>query len=116
MRDPLNKRLGRQLREELGKYVIIFLFFVMMIGAVSGFIISDTGMINAYNESFEKYNIEDGNLEFMLGPDKDTIEDIENDGGIKLYENFYKDEETDSFDSTLRAENYGGGSTRAKAG
>ena len=102
MRDPLNKRLGRQLREELGKYVIIFLFFVMMIGAVSGFIISDTGMINAYNESFEKYNIEDGNLEFTLDPDKDTIEDIEKDGGIKLYENFYKDEETDSFDSTLR--------------
>ncbi|MBR1862542.1 MAG: ABC transporter permease [Ruminococcus sp.] len=102
MRDPLNKRLGKQLREELGKYTIIFLFFVMMIGATSGFIVSDTGMIDAYNESFEKYSIEDGNLEFMLKPEDSVLEDIEKDGGIKLYENYYKDEETDSFDSTLR--------------
>ena len=102
MRDPLNKRLGRQLREELGKYLIIFLFFVMMIGAVSGFIVSDTGMIDAYNESFVRYNIEDGNMEFMVLPEKEVLEDIEKDGGITLYENFYKDEETDDFDSTLR--------------
>ena len=37
MKNPLNKRLLRELREELGKYLVIFLLLTMTIGFVSGF-------------------------------------------------------------------------------
>ncbi|MBR4554735.1 MAG: ABC transporter permease [Ruminococcus sp.] len=102
MRDPLIKRLPRELREELGKYLVIFLFFVMLIGSVSGFIVADSSMIDAYEEGFEKYNIEDGNFELASEADSDLISVLEEKGGIKLYRNYYKEEYTSPFDSKLR--------------
>ena len=38
MRNPLNKRLPRELKHDFGKYLVIFLFMVMMISLVSGFL------------------------------------------------------------------------------
>ena len=35
MRNPLNKRLPRELKHDFGKYLVIFLFMVMMISLVS---------------------------------------------------------------------------------
>lgn len=63
-KNPLNKRLPRELKGELGKYLVIFLFFVMSISLVSGFLVADNSLIASYHESFDKYNIEDGNFEF----------------------------------------------------
>ena len=40
-KNPLNKRLPRELKGELGKYLVIFLFFVMSISLVSGFLVAD---------------------------------------------------------------------------
>lgn len=102
MRDSLNKRTFRQLKEEFGKYFIIFLFFVLMIGGVSGFVVAGDSLIDSYDESFEKYNVEDGNLEFALEPEDSLLKDIEESNDITLYKNYYKDEETSDFDSTLR--------------
>lgn len=58
MRSPLNKRLFRELRGEFGKYLVIFILMTLTIGMVSGFLVADGSMIQAYEESFEKYNIE----------------------------------------------------------
>ncbi len=102
MRDPLNKRLPRELKSDIGKHLVIFLFFVLIIGAVSGFLVADNSLIKSYDESFEKFNIEDGNFELYTTVDEDTMSAIEKDGGIKTYENYYKDEETKDFSSTLR--------------
>ena len=62
MKNPLRKRLLRELKSEIGKYLVIFLLLMATIGFVSGFLVADGSMIKAYNESFEKYNIEDGNF------------------------------------------------------
>ena len=62
MRNPLLKRLPRQLKEEVFKYFVIGALLISTIGLVSGFLVADNSMIKAYNESFEKYNIEDGNF------------------------------------------------------
>lgn len=40
---------------------------VTTIGMVSGFLVADGSMIQAYNEGFEKYNIEDGNFRTESG-------------------------------------------------
>ena len=56
MRNPLIKRIPREYKSELGKQIAVFLFFVLIIGAVSGIIISADSMIKSYNDSFEKLN------------------------------------------------------------
>lgn len=101
MRNPMTRRLPRELRSGFGKYAVIFLFVTGMIAFVSGYLVASHSMTAAYNESFEKYNIEDGNLEFSALPDDDTLDEIA-DGKLTFYENFYKDEETAEVDSTLR--------------
>ena len=63
MRNPLRKRLLRELKEEAGKYAVIFLLMILSIGFISGFLVADNSMITAYNNSFETYNIEDGHFE-----------------------------------------------------
>ena len=62
MKSPLRKRLPRELKIEIGKYLVVFILMVATIGFVSGFLVADGSMITAYNEGFEKYNIEDGNF------------------------------------------------------
>ena len=50
MRSPLNKRLFRELRGEFGKYLVIFILMTLTIGMVSGFLVADGSMIQAYEE------------------------------------------------------------------
>ena len=101
MKNPLNKRLPRELKSELGKYIIIFVFLVAIIGFISGFFVASGSLRVAYDESFEKYNIEDGNFEYFEKAEEMTIETLEKEG-VKIYENFYIERETDNVDSTLR--------------
>ncbi len=102
MKNPLIKRLPRELKSEAGKYLVIFIFMVIVIGFVSGFMVASGSLVKIYNESFEKYNIEDGNFELYAEADDAALEAIENDGKIKIYENFYIERETKEVDSTLR--------------
>lgn len=102
MKNPLMKRLPRELKSEVGKYLVIFIFMVIVIGFVSGFMVASGSLVKIYNESFEKYNIEDGNFELYAKADDTAHEAIENDGKIRIYENFYIERETKEVDSTLR--------------
>lgn len=103
MKNPLNRRLPRELKSEFGKYLVIFLFFIMVISLVSGFLVADTSLHTAYLDAFDKYNIEDGNFAYAEEASDDAIAAIEKDGKVKVYANFYKEEDTDDFESTFRA-------------
>ena len=100
MKNPLRKRLPRELKGELGKYLVVFILMVLTIGMVSGFLVADGSMIVAYNDGFEKYNIENGNFRTNQQIFKSQKEEIQN-LGIKLYENFYIEEPLDN-GSTMR--------------
>lgn len=91
MRNPLNKRFLRELKGELAKYIVIFVFMTAVIGLISGFLIADGGMYDTYNKSFEKYNIEDGNFELYSKADESVIDKLEKEN-VTIYENFYKEE------------------------
>ena len=95
MKNPLRKRLSRELKGELGKYLVVFILMVLTIGMVSGFLVADGSMIVAYNDGFEKYNIENGNFRTNQQIYKSQKEEIQN-LGIKLYENFYIEEPLDN--------------------
>ena len=94
MKNPLRKRLPREFKSEFSKYLVIFLFMALTIGFVSGFLVAGSSMITAYDNSFEKYNIEDGHFVVNNELDEVTIKNIEADG-VKLYENYYIDLDTD---------------------
>lgn len=91
MRNPLNKRFLRELKGELAKYIVIFVFMTAVIGLISGFLIADGSMYDTYNKSFEKYNIEDGNFELYSKVDESVIDKLEKEN-VTIYENFYKEE------------------------
>ncbi|NCC42400.1 MAG: ABC transporter permease, partial [Clostridia bacterium] len=100
MKNPLRKRLLRELKEEAGKYAVIFFLLIATIGFVSGFLVADGSMRITYDESFEKYNIEDGYFDIskeMTPEEKEVIEK----NGIKIYENYFI-EESLANESTLR--------------
>ena len=95
MKKPLNKRLIRELTGDIGKYIVIFILLVFSIGFVSGFLVAGESMIKAYDESFEKYNIEDGNFrteEKITAAQKERIEKK----GVSIFENFYIEKEFDN--------------------
>ncbi|MBQ9028881.1 MAG: ABC transporter permease, partial [Lachnospiraceae bacterium] len=99
-RNPLNNRFLRDLRDDLGKYVVIALLMIFTIGFVSGFLVADGSMVRAYNESFTKYNVEDGNFRIQRRMNKAQWKSIEG-LGLYLYELFYREFELDN-GSTLR--------------
>lgn len=100
MKSPLRKRIPRELKGEFGKYLVVFLLMVLTIGFVSGFLVADGSMLKAYDESFDKYNIENGNFRTAEKVYKSQWKDIEA-AGVKLYENYYIEEALDN-GSTMR--------------
>lgn len=99
MKNPLYRRLPRELKDEIGKYLVIFLFMVATIGFVSGFLVADHSMRIAYDDSFTDYNIEDGH--FILDEEmSDGLKAKLNDDGEEIYSLFYKEEK--SGDYTVR--------------
>ena len=100
MKNPLNKRLHRELKSEFGKYLVIFILLLICIGFVSGFLVADGSMITAYNNSFEKYNIENGHFRTTDKMNSAQIKSAE-ENGITLYDNFYIEETLDN-GSTMR--------------
>ena len=95
MKNPLWKRVPRELKSDFGKYIVIFLFMTLTIGFVSGFLVADDSMLAAYNESFEKYNIEHGNFTLSSKASENTLKKIEEKGNVRICENFYRDEPVD---------------------
>lgn len=100
MKNPLNRRLPRELKGEWPKYFIIFLFFVLMISAVSGFLVSENSLKKASDEGFEKYKVEDGCFEYKEKQTDEALKKLQNEGRIEAYPNFYKEEPVQSFEDT----------------
>lgn len=100
MKSPLRKRIPRELREELGKYLVVLILMISTIGFVSGFLVADGSMIQAYNDGFEKYNIEDGNFRVKKELTSSQEKDI-TAHNVTLYEDFYIEQAVDN-GSTMR--------------
>lgn len=94
MKNPLYKRIKRELKQDMGKYIALFLFLCLTVGFCSGFIVADGSMNQTYNDSFEKYNVEDGHFSLSLPAGKKLISDLESKEDITIYPLFYKDVET----------------------
>ncbi len=100
-KNPLIKRIPKELKTEFGKYAVIFLFLVATIGLVSGFLVADNSMTDAYDKSFEKYNIEDGNFELTNEISAAMISRLAEEG-TTIYDNPYVEKQVCNENTTLR--------------
>lgn len=90
MKNPLIKRLPREIRSELGKFIALFLFLTSTIGFVSGFLVADDSMKITYDQGFEKYNTENGHFITPFKLSSETIDELEKED-LKLHPIFYKE-------------------------
>ena len=97
MRNPMNKRLPRELKSDLGKYAVIFAFLVMVICVVSGFLVADNSVTKAYREGFTKYNVEDGHISFKTRPSDASLQNVAAKADLTWYPSDYF---TESFKDT----------------
>ncbi len=88
MKNPLNKRLLRELRTEFGKYAVIFLFMVMTIGLESGDLVASDSMIATCNQRYEKYHVENGHFHLKQKMKDQAIDKIEKED-VTVYPDFY---------------------------
>ena len=90
MKNPLRKRYLREIRQDAGKYIALFLFLTLTIGFCSGMDVASGSMISAYRESFTKYHVEDGHFLLEKEADAEILTAVK-DQGAQVYPLFYQD-------------------------
>ena len=106
MRDPMRKRIPRELKHDIGKYIALFLFLVGCIGFISGFIVADESLKARYDTSFEEFNVEDGHFLLEKKALKKVIEKVE-DAGVDVYPMFYKERTIKAYSDAAGEEDNG---------
>ena len=89
MRNPLNRRIKRDLLKEWKRYLVLFLLMSVMIAVASGIFVANDSMMAAIDESYDKYNIEEGHFVLKKKATDNLLDKM--DEKIDIYEQFYKD-------------------------
>lgn len=63
MRNPLIKRIPKELKSDWHKYIVIIIFMVMMIGVISGMYVGHDSMLDSIYKGRDELNLEDGSFE-----------------------------------------------------
>ena len=77
MRNPLIKRVPKELLGDWQKYLVIVVFMVLMIGFVSGMAVGRDSMLEAIYDGRTTLKLENGSFEFKNKASEDLIEAIE---------------------------------------
>lgn len=89
---PLTKRLPRELRRNIGKYLGIFLLMCGSIALTSGFLLAAHSIGCLIDDMRDAYTIEDGRVTTSFEATKDQLKAAEGAagdvGGVTLYKNF----------------------------
>ena len=87
IKNPLIRRIPRELLGDWKKYLVVALFLILTIGFVSGMYVANESMLVAANEGVTKYKLEDGQFEMDNNADETrlaamhpaTISDVKKD-------------------------------------
>lgn len=90
MKNPLRKRIPREMGRDWKKYLALFLLMTVTIGFVSGMFVANGSMETAALEAYEKYNIEDGHFNTKEELDE-TLQAAFEDEGIAVTRQYYKE-------------------------
>ncbi|MDO4344369.1 MAG: FtsX-like permease family protein [Eubacteriales bacterium] len=100
IKNPLRRRIPRELRGDWKKYLVVSLFLILTIGFVSGMYVANESMMTAADKGVIKYKLEDGHFELESKADaKEKYELNDSDFQpvpVTVYENFYRNEDEDN--------------------
>ncbi|MDD6639305.1 MAG: permease [Lachnospiraceae bacterium] len=91
VKNPLLKRIPRELLGDWKKYFVVSLFLILTIGFVSGMYVANGSMMKAADEGVEKYKLEDGHFELESKADAELLEAIRS-GDKADVKQYYLDE------------------------
>lgn len=77
IKNPLIRRIPRELLGDWKKYLVVALFLILTIGFVSGMYVANESMLVAANEGVTKYKLEDGHFELDKKADETLLSAIE---------------------------------------
>lgn len=119
IKNPLRRRIPRELLGDWKKYLVVALFLILTIGFVSGMYVANESMMTAANEGVTKYKLENGHFELKSQADAELLKEISNGekADVKAYyldkakteldekfEDEFKTEFTKEFDSEFAKE------------
>lgn len=73
VRNPLIKRIFKELLGDWRKYLVVSLFLILTIGFVSGMYVANESMMKAASEGVAKYKLEDGHFELKYKADEKLL-------------------------------------------
>ena len=76
MKNPLIKRVPRELATDWHKYLVIIVFLVLMIGLISGMYVGHDSMLAAIRDGRQTLRLEDGSFELTKKASPDLLESI----------------------------------------
>ncbi|MCM1175279.1 MAG: permease [Blautia sp.] len=76
MKNPLLKRIPRELLGDWRKYLVVSLFLILTIGFVSGMYVANESMMTAADEGASKYRLEDGHFELEYRADGELADAV----------------------------------------
>ena len=79
MKNPLQKRVPKELIGEWRKYLVLFLLLSITIGFVSGMYVANSSMLKALDESVTKYAQEYGHFELNQKADAELLKKADKD-------------------------------------
>lgn len=103
VRNPLIKRIPKELLGDWRKYLVVALFLILTIGFVAGMYVANESMMIAADTGVTKYKLEDGHFELKTKADEALISAIEagEKADIKQY---YLDEAKEELDEKFDRE------------
>lgn len=119
IKNPLRRRLPRELLGDWKKYLVVSLFLILTIGFVSGMYVANESMMTAAEKGISEYKLESGHFELESKADTELLGAIArgDKANIKAYyldkakteldekfEDEFKTEFTKEFDSTFKKE------------
>ena len=76
IKNPLIKRIPKELRDEWKKYLVVFFFLVLTIGFVSGMYVANESMMTSAEKNKEQCKLEDGHFELDKKADQTLLDAI----------------------------------------
>lgn len=84
-KNPLIKRVPRELKGDWSKYLLVSLFMIFVIGCIAGMYVANESMLTAATENTKKSICEDGHFELSQKAKKGVFDSL----SATIYEDFY---------------------------
>lgn len=103
IKNPLIKRIPKELAGDWRKYLVVSLFLILVIGFVSGMYVANNSMVAAINDSKTKYILENGHFELSEKADISLLRDISS-GEMADIKAYYADKAKAELDDKFETE------------